>query len=475
MKKFSLVNCLDYDITRPVCDMAAFFDYKMSHNADDIITVSLENKTIKVILQTLNEKYIAEFLVKDMRVSGEIIRCVKLGVLSVYQQFTKLQPRLPWGILTGVRPDKLVHKIIDSGVSATDVVDFMAKEYLLPASKGQLLTQIVTKQKQILVDATRLQDVAIYIGIPYCPSRCSYCSFPSGIVPQDEESQQNFVKLIEQDIKNVVQLLSMYNLNVMSLYIGGGTPTSLSDKVFANLLQIVKENLSFNSLREFTVEAGRPDCFSKAKLEAMEEAHVTRISVNPQTFHDKTLKIIGRNHTVADFIKAYDMVRNSKIPTINMDLIVGLPGETQNDIEDSLQRAIDFAPENLTIHALTLKKGAPLFNSYVGVKDTIAEELIEKGCELATTYGLEPYYLYRQHYMLGHLANIGYAKPGTESIYNIQMMEERHPIIGIGPSSASKRPLSDGHHINKLNMPKNIKVYAENLNTLFSKRLDLFK
>lgn len=475
MKNFSLVNRLDYDITRPVCDMAAFFDYKMSPNADDTITVSLDNKTIKVILKILNEQFIAEFLVKDMQVSGEIIRCVKLGVLSVYQQFTKLKPRLPWGILTGVRPDKLVHKIMDSGIIAADLADFMEKEYFLPISKGQLLANIVTKQKEILPDTSRLRDAAIYIGIPYCPSRCSYCSFPSGIVPQDEESQQNFVKLIEQDIKNVVQLLSMYNLNVMSLYIGGGTPTSLSDKVFASLLQSVKENLSLDSLREFTVEAGRPDCFSKAKLEAMEEAHVTRISVNPQTFHDKTLKIIGRSHTVADFIKAYDMVRSSKIPTVNMDLIVGLPGETQNDIKYSLQQAVSFAPENLTIHALTLKKGAPLFSSYVGVEDTIAEELIEKGCELAIDCGLEPYYLYRQHYMLGHLANIGYAKPGTESIYNIQMMEERHPIIGIGPSSASKRPLKDGHHINKLNMPKNVKVYAENLNTLFNKRLDLFK
>ncbi|MGM9583648.1 MAG: coproporphyrinogen dehydrogenase HemZ, partial [Phascolarctobacterium sp.] len=304
---------------------------------------------------------------------------------------------------------------------------------------------------------------------------CSYCSFPAGIVPADEESQQNFVNLIEQDVQNVVQLLGMHSLSIKSLYIGGGTPTSLNDNVFARLLEVVGRYLHFPTVKEFTVEAGRPDCFTKAKLAAMEAAGVDRISVNPQTFHDKTLQLIGRKHSVDDFYRAYEEVRYSSIPVVNVDLIIGLPGENAAEIAYSLKKAVELAPENLTIHTLTLKRSAALFGSKIQLPAEDAAALVEQGRELAAQVGLEPYYLYRQHYMLGHLANIGYAKPGTESIYNIQMMEERHPVIGVGPSSSTKLPLADGHHLRRMNMPKNVAVYASGLNEFCRKREELFR
>ena len=486
---FSLQNLCDFDITRPVCDMAAFFDYELATEAaadaptskvDALLNVSYDQQAhaIKACLDMGEHSYsAAEFCQAEQGsepTGGELTRCVKLAVVNVLEQATGAKPAMPWGILTGVRPGKLAHKLLDAGHSANKLPEYLEQAYLLPRQQGSLLTDIAVKQKHILPDSSRFSDAGIYIGVPYCPSRCSYCSFPAGIVPQDEESQQNFVNLIEQDIQNVVQLLGMHSLSIKSLYIGGGTPTSLSDKAFARLLEVVGKYLRFPEVAEFTVEAGRPDCFSSNKLAAMEAAGVDRISVNPQTFHDKTLQLIGRRHSVDDFYRAYEEVRASTIPVINVDLIIGLPGENAEEISYSLKKAVELAPENLTIHTLTLKRSAALFGSKIQLPAEQAAELVEQGRELAASVGLEPYYLYRQHYMLGHLANIGYAKAGTESIYNIQMMEERHPVIGVGPSSSTKLPLADGHHLRRMNMPKNVAVYGQSLADFCRKREEIF-
>lgn len=489
MKYFILTNNTEYELTRPVCDMAAFFDYQLLHDVsqlpdgEPLAVVSLTHTQGRV--EAVIEQGGAEFRFGvdcqqgadeygDALASGEVKRCVKIAVYEAFCILVGSRTELPWGILTGVRQGKLAHKLIDGGVAFDRLADTLERNYLLPPKQGNLLTGICRLQKQLVADDERFCEAGIYVGIPFCPSRCTYCSFPAGIVPQDEESQQNFVNLIEQDIENVVQLISMHSLRVTSLYIGGGTPTSLNDRVFARLLAFA-EKLKLPTVKEFTVEAGRPDCFSAAKLSAMESAGVNRISVNPQTFRDRTLRLIGRRHTVDDFYRAYEMVRKSSIPVINMDLIIGLPGENEADVLYSYEEAARLDPENLTIHTLTLKRGAELFGSQVKMEPETAGSLVEKGMEAARAMGMHPYYLYRQHYMLGHLANIGYAKPGTESIYNIQMMEERHPVIGIGPASASKVPLRDGHHLEKLNMPRNVRAYSERLEELFMRRQELFK
>ena len=489
MNYFILTNNTEYELTRPVSDMAAFFDYQLLHNVtqvadnDDLTLLRLEHYSgsVVAVLEHCSTSYSAAEKCQpgvdvygETLASGEVKRCVKIAVYKAFCQMTKTRPELPWGILTGVRPGKLAHKLVDGGVSLDGLPAAMEQSHLLPQKQGNLLRDICGLQKQLVADEERFNEAGIYIGIPFCPTRCTYCSFPAGIVPKDEESQQNFLNLIEQDIENVVQLVSMHSLRVTSLYIGGGTPTSLNDRVFARLLALA-EKLKLPTVREFTVEAGRPDCFSDAKLAAMEAAGVNRISVNPQTFHDKTLRLIGRRHTVAEFYRAYEKVRQSSIPVINMDLIVGLPGETEADVLYSYKEAAALEPENLTIHTLTLKRGAEMFGSKLQMQPEVASRLVDKGMEAAAAMGMHPYYLYRQHYMLGHLANIGYAKPGTESIYNIQMMEERHPVIGIGPASASKAPLRDGHHLEKLNMPRNVKAYSERLNELFLRREELFK
>lgn len=471
---YRLEQNLPYDLTRPVAEMAAFFDILPQSDSADVLKIVQEADGCVAILQTEDgtRRVSRPFtILQDVR--GEWVRCVKLAVLDVLRQAVRRSLVMPWGILTGVRPGKLAHKLLDSGLSCDELPQYLERHYLLPHGQAQLLTEICLWQRQLLPAAEK--QVGIYIGIPFCPTRCSYCSFPSGIVPLEEELQQKFLNFIEQDMLTVVQLLSMYSLNVTAVYIGGGTPTSLSETAFARLIALTARHLLLPGVREFTVEAGRPDCFSAEKLKVMEACGVNRISVNPQTLHDKTLKAIGRSHTVQDFYRSYDLVRHSGIKTVNTDLIIGLPGETADDVRASLDGIRALAPDNLTVHTLTLKKSAPIFGAqFSSLTAEDAEALVAYGSETAAAMGMLPYYLYRQHYMLGNLANIGYAASGSASLYNIQMMEERHVVLGIGPASATKVPQADGHHLKKLNMPKDIGAYTGNLPQLAHKRSLLF-
>ncbi len=471
MKKFKLINELKYDITRSACDMAALFNWSNDQSAEDVLKISCTDRCISAVLYTGDTAVKSTDLKMREDVSGEASRAVKLAVIDLFSQLEHKKIALPWGILTGVRPGKLAHKLLDSGITPEALPDIFNRDYLVPYEQGQLLKNICLIQRKVLPDKSA---AGIYIGIPYCPSKCSYCSFPSGIIPPDVESQENFLNFIEQDVMNVVQLIGVHGLNIMSIYIGGGTPTSFADSVFARLMNIVEKNLLSASVSEFTVEAGRPDCFTVNKLRAMEDAGVNRISVNPQTFSDKTLALIGRKHTVDEFYKAYAMAEKSSIPVINTDLIIGLPQETEADILNSFESVKRLCPQNLTVHTLTMKRNAELFGSDYSLNSMQAEKMVSAAFATAESMGMHPYYLYRQHYMIGHLANIGYALPGTESIYNIQMMEERHTVIGIGPSSATKVPMSDGHHLKKLNMPKNINYYTQNLQQLAAQRAGLF-
>lgn len=471
---YRLEQNLPYDLTRPVAEMAAFFDILPQSDSADVLKIVQEADGCVAILQTEDgtRRVSRPFtILQDVR--GEWVRCVKLAVLDVLRQAVRRSLVMPWGILTGVRPGKLAHKLLDSGLSCDELPQYLERHYLLPHGQAQLLTEICLRQRQLLPAAEK--QVGIYIGIPFCPTRCSYCSFPSGIVPLEEKLQQKFLNFIEQDMLTVVQLLSMYSLNVTAVYIGGGTPTSLSETAFARLIALTARHLLLPGVREFTVEAGRPDCFSAEKLKVMEACGVNRISVNPQTLHDKTLKAIGRSHTVQDFYRSYDLVRHSGIKTVNTDLIIGLPGETADDVRASLDGIRALAPDNLTVHTLTLKKSAPIFGAqFSSLTAEDAEALVAYGSETAAAMGMLPYYLYRQHYMLGNLANIGYAASGSASLYNIQMMEERHVVLGIGPASATKVPQADGHHLKKLNMPKDIGAYTGNLPQLAHKRSLLF-
>nr|WP_092067247.1 coproporphyrinogen dehydrogenase HemZ [Dendrosporobacter quercicolus]NSL46486.1 coproporphyrinogen dehydrogenase HemZ [Dendrosporobacter quercicolus DSM 1736]SDL52428.1 oxygen-independent coproporphyrinogen-3 oxidase [Dendrosporobacter quercicolus] len=367
-------------------------------------------------------------------------RIVKLNILAAMRQLTG-RGAVPWGILRGIRPGKIVHRLLDQALSRTETVNTLNAHYGIEQDKAELITDIAFRQRRFLLlpeKASRL--VSIYIGIPFCPSRCLYCSFPAYVLPGVQQTGR-FLQGLAKEIKLVRALMQRYGFSAQTVYIGGGTPTSLNSGQFAEMLEGVRSAFVTAETMEFTVEAGRPDSIDDRKIDAMRRMGVTRVSVNPQTMQEKTLKQIGRKHTVRDIISLFQKIRQSGVPVINMDVIAGLPGENELDITDTMEQICHLAPDNLTLHTLALKRGSLL-------KASLAEHILpspettQNMHKIAAAYAgklqMQPYYLYRQKHISGNLENIGYAKPGAECVYNIQIMEERQTIFGLGPAATTK-------------------------------------
>lgn len=407
-------------------------------------------------------------------------RLIGLNVLSIMGKITGSKPS-PWGILRGVRPTKIVHRLLDQGMAPRAAAEKMALDYAVDQTKAELATEVAVRQRSFLSlfrNNTSSRTVSIYIGIPYCPSRCLYCSFPAYVLP-DRDTINAFMTALKQDIAAMAELIDRHNLIVQNIYVGGGTPTSLPGADFSLLLGVIRQSLINTATREFTIEAGRPDSIDDEKIAAMQYQRVTRVSLNPQTMQQKTLKHIGRMHTVQDIIDMFQKLRNVEIPVINMDIIVGLPGECEADITNTMEQISLLEPDNLTIHTLALKKGSLLKNDVLGPQQYILpdEASVVEMLQIANSYArrmsMQPYYLYRQKYMAGNQENVGYARPGTECLYNIQMMEERQTIIGIGPAAATKAVDINTWRLQSCYNAKDVHTYIKNLAVYLRERQTL--
>ena len=318
--------------------------------------------------------------------------------------------------------------------------------------------------------------ISVYVGIPFCPSRCLYCSFPSSILPSRDITTQ-YLKTLTYEIGRIKTLIDEYDFKVQSIYVGGGTPTSLSENDFDDLLALVAKTFKGDCLEEFTVEAGRPDSINLAKAKSIVKYGADRVSVNPQTMQDRTLRLIGRRHCAADIIRAFKDVRQAGINHINTDLIIGLPGENENDARDTINRVIDLQPDDITLHALALKKGSELKL----IKDDIVlpdDDTVQNMAAIMTKgvadYGLIPYYIYRQGYMSGQLENVGYSKKGSEGIYNIQIMGERQTILGVGGAATSKITYP-GKRLQTSFNAKDLHTYLNSIDKYIDRRALLLK
>ena len=384
---------------------------------------------------------------------------------------------LPWGGLTGVRPAKIVHRLLDHGEAPDSIQRYLQSRYGVSVGKASLLTEVAVNNRRFVpTPAVHEQEnriVSLYLGIPYCASRCVYCSFPSALLPADEGQIVSLLQAIGQDIQAVVKLLSTCGLSPQSLYIGGGTPTCLPEKQFGQLLGWIRDAFDIPSMKEFSVEAGRPDSIDEAKLRLMREAGVTRVSVNPQTLQQRTLDRIGRRHQAEQTFSALRLVRKAGFRFVNMDLIAGLPGETPADLQSSLAQVLAHHPENITVHTLAIKRGAELkdcFDSAGLPEPRTVQEMVEMSAAMIRAGGWSPYYLYRQKNSPGNMENVGYAKPGAECIYNIDIIEERRTIIGMGPSAASKAVCPEEWRLDSCHFPKDIPTYVNRIAELTAKR-----
>ncbi len=394
---------------------------------------------------------------------------IRLGIITVVGKRIGKNP--PWGTLSGVRPTKIYHYLRDKGFTQAEVRDKLLNIYGLAPQKADLLLEVGTLQEKYFTNG---QKIGVYIGIPFCPTRCGYCSFGAVSLETHRHQVQNFLNALEREIEAMASLRAEFGWQVESIYIGGGTPTSLDEEAFARLLGLLAQSFSVPETVEFTVEAGRPETVSSEKLTAMSRVGVNRISVNPQSMLDSTLKEIGRRHSIIEVYEAVALVRKFSELSLNMDLILGLPGENGSIFLESLRQVIALQPDNITVHTLAPKRAAAWHKNFTELEldQTIdLTKAMEGAVDLLRSHHYQPYYLYRQRLILADLENIGFTKPNREGVFNIQMMEERQTILGLGGGAVTKWVAGPGHQVYRHQNPKCPATYCGRLKTEIVKKV----
>lgn len=346
----------------------------------------------------------------------------------------------PWGINYGVRPVKHVLRMREEGLEDSAIRKWLKDEYQISDKKLDLMF-MVADNEQPVIKALDKKSIGLYVDIPFCPSKCIYCSFASMSTEKMGKFLKPYLDALYSEIDTTKKIVDDLGLKIESVYFGGGTPTTLSAAQLDSLITKLKESFDFSYVKEFTVEAGRPDTITDEKLSVLKKHSVGRISVNPQTINEKTLKIIGRRHTKEQFIDAYNMVREAGFDCINTDIIAGLPGETTDDFKHTVDAVLDLAPENITVHTMSIKRAADIKIYGCDIESASATDvaqMIDYARETLINSEYYPYYLYRQRNILGDMENTGYSKEGHSGIYNIVMMEEISTVISLGVGAVTK-------------------------------------
>ncbi|MDO4554050.1 MAG: coproporphyrinogen dehydrogenase HemZ [Lachnospiraceae bacterium] len=395
----------------------------------------------------------------------------------IYQLLSDYSKRtLPWGTLTGIRPTKIIFQWLLEGLDDEQIEKRFCDTYLAEGQKARVCTRVARKEQEVLKRITYEDEYSIYIGIPFCPSTCLYCSFTSFPLAGYGDRVESYLQALYKEMQYVAKTYAGRKLT--TIYIGGGTPTSLNENQLDDLLCQIEKTFDFTYVREFTVEAGRPDSITRGKLEVMKSHPVTRISINPQTMNDETLKLIGRAHTAKETIEAFYLAREVGFSNINMDIITGLPGEDISHVEKTLKEIEILSPESLTVHSLAIKRAAMLNREMEKYRSKVkgsTNEMLKLVDEKASGMDMNPYYLYRQKNIPGNLENIGYAKKGLESLYNILIMEEKQDIIAMGAGASTKCVYPLENRIERSENVKNVDHYIERIDEMIERKKTLLE
>jgi oxygen-independent coproporphyrinogen-3 oxidase len=421
--------------------------------AEITLTEDSENSIVTVHLSHLGKEATATHAEpKNKYASRE--RCSNIACGKAFFEVGKslrgVSPQ--WGILTGIRPSKFVMDLMNAGNTRTQAVKILKEDFLVNPKKANIAADIACGEQQLMRELDK-DSCSLYISIPFCPSRCHYCSFVSYSSPKLLSLIDDYLEKLCVDISETVDMINSLGLKLSTIYIGGGTPTTLNEKQLHKLFSAIHEKVDMSYVEEFTLEAGRPDTITKEKLEEAKNAGVTRVSINTQTFNDEVLEMIGRKHTSKDFYTAFELARNSGISSINTDLIAGLPGEGFQSFSYSVDKLIKLRPENITIHTLCIKNAA----DFSKIKSEIYKKNVRDVTKCvdysqiaAKNAGYIPYYIYRQKNSVGNLENVGFALPGTIGKYNIYMMDEIQSIFSVGAGAVSKLVSLDKSKIQRI-------------------------
>ena len=422
----------------------------------------------RLLIRTAAESFERNWDYKDRRDSKNRLKQLLYEIIS-----EETGKKLPWGTLSGIRPTKIPLKLLDEGKSRDEADAYMKDTYYCSPAKRELAINVAERELKLLSGFDYRKGYSLYIGIPFCPSTCLYCSFTSYPYGLKKGWSDAYLDALE---KEIIFTGRYFTKPLHTIYVGGGTPTALSSDQLDRLLSMIEKYLSLDSLMELTVEAGRPDSITEDKLKALKRHGVDRISINPQTMKDDTLKLIGRHHSSAQTIESYKMARAAGFDNINMDMIIGLPGENECDVMDTLAKIREMGPDSLTIHSLALKRSSRLninIDEYRDYAMDNSESLMGMAEQAAIDMGLEPYYLYRQKNMAGNLENVGFSSRGKECLYNILIMEERQNIVALGAGSACKRVFADGHTDRCENI-KDVDLYIDKIDDMIERKKILF-
>lgn len=382
---------------------------------------------------------------------------------------------LPWGTLTGIRPTKIPMKLLEEGMNEETIASYMRETYLVSPEKTALAIAIAKRERALLSKLDYVNGYSLYIGIPFCPSTCLYCSFTSYPLAAWRGQVDKYLDALEKEIDFAA--VKFYHKKLNSIYVGGGTPTTLEPYQLDRLMRKIRCSFDLSDCLEFTVEAGRPDSITEEKLLVLRNNGISRISINPQTMKQETLDIIGRHHTVEQTIDSFRMARRLGFDNINMDLILGLPEEDIEDVRHTMEALSELDPDNITIHSLAIKRAARL-NLYKERYGQMQMVNTQEHMDLCANYcermGLSPYYLYRQKSMAGNMENVGYAKPGKAGVYNVLIMEEKQTIVALGAGSITKRVFPDGR-IERCDNVKDVSQYIERIEEMIERKRVLLK
>ncbi len=395
--------------------------------------------------------------------------------------------KLPWGTLTGIRPVKIPMSMLEQKKTEDEIRAYMKETYFASDEKISLSIEVAKREREVLSGIDYENGYSLYIGIPFCPSTCLYCSFTSYPIAQWKNRIGDYLDVLEKEICWTAKTMQKKTLN--SVYIGGGTPTSLPPEHLERLISMIgrhfrlfdeQERIVYgeNRLLEFTVEAGRPDSITKEKLQVLKKHNISRISINPQTMKEETLRLIGRSHTVEQVRESFHLAREMGFDNINMDLIVGLPEESMEDVRCTMEELKKLRPDNVTVHSLAVKRAARLQTQreeYAHLHMENTWETIRLTAEYCAEMGLFPYYLYRQKNMAGNFENVGYAALGKAGVYNILIMEEKQTIMALGAGATSKVVFANGERIERVGNVKDVTQYIERIDEMIERKRKLLE
>lgn len=439
---------------------------------ENLPDIQIKFEDSSIFFSILNDEFDSLKVNYDENCDRSVIKNhLKRLIYTGLSKYTKKE--LPWGTLTGIRPTKIAMTLLEEGSNEEEIREYMKEVYLLSDEKLELAIDIAKREKALLDTIHYKDGYSIYIGIPFCPTTCLYCSFTSYPICSYKKRIGEYLEAVFKEIDFIADYYK--DKIIDTIYVGGGTPTTLEAEELELLLNKITTTLDLSNLKEFTVEAGRADSITREKLVVLKKYNVDRISVNPQTMNQKTLDFIGRRHTVEQVLEAYKLAKEIGIPNINMDIILGLPGEEETEVSYTIDEIKKLNPDSLTVHSLAIKRASKLAewikeNGMSALNNT--DETMAIARDGAKDMGMVPYYLYRQKNMSGNFENVGYAREGRFGIYNILIMEEVQTIVAIGAGSVTKRVFGDGR-IERCDNVKDVALYIEKIDEMIERKRNL--